>query len=326
MRSGMRSVAVPGHSDIMLPQMLLENLGAVHGERRDAWLEALGPMLADILDERDARLVPGTPPLSYHLVVFARGSDGQDLVIKCTVPNAEQPSELAAVQVFSDAGIGPRLVWSNLDRGVMVMERVLPGTSLPTAIPTVPEDADVTKEIATLASRIARAVPIDERKADLVSVRDYSRALGEVDSTSSLWLQHRTDIERALTLRELLLDTPDRRDVVLHGDLHHYNVLRDARHGWRAIDPKGLVGPLGYEFGALTYNPVGIQDHPQLADIERQRVTIWSEGTGLPWETVRSWGYVAAVLSACWSGQGGSVHWQDAMRVAETLRDLTPFS
>ncbi len=322
----MMRVAVPGHAEVTLPRKLLENLDMVHGDRRDAWLEALGPMLADILDERDACLVPGSPPLSYHLVVFARGSNGEDLVIKCTVPNAEQPSELAAVHALSDAGIGPRLLWSDLDRGVMVMERVLPGTSLPTTLPTVAEDAVITKDIATLAGRIARDVPIGNRAADLVSVREYSRALGEVDSGSSLWLHHRDDIERALTLRDTLLASPDRRDVVLHGDLHHYNVLRDARRGWRVIDPKGLIGPPGYEFGALTYNPVGIQHHPDLAAIERQRIDIWSETTGLSWETVRTWGYVAAVLSACWSGNGGSVLWQDAMKVAGTLRDLTPFS
>jgi streptomycin 6-kinase len=193
-------------------------------------------------------------------------------------------------------------------------------------VPTVAEDAAVTQQIAALASRIARDVTTSGRASDLVPVRKYSRALGEVDSDSSLWLHHRVDIERALTLREALLAAPDRRDVVLHGDLHHYNILSDAHHGWRVIDPKGLVGPAGYEFGALTYNPVGIQHHTDLAAIERQRVDIWSETTGLPWETVRSWGYVAAVLSACWSGEGGGLLWEDAMKVAETLLDLAPFS
>jgi Aminoglycoside/hydroxyurea antibiotic resistance kinase len=36
------------------------------------------------------------------------------------------------------------------------------------------------------------------------------------------------------------------RDVaVLHGDMHHENVLKFSSRGWPAIDPKGLVGERG---------------------------------------------------------------------------------
>src|SRR5207244_1723119 len=46
-----------------------------------------------------------------------------------------------------------------------------------------------------------------------------------------------------------------RHRQLLHGDLHHYNVLFDARRGWLAIDPKGVVGELEYEVGAALRNP-----------------------------------------------------------------------
>ena len=34
--------------------------------------------------------------------------------------------------------------------------------------------------------------------------------------------------------------------VVLHGDLHHFNVLRSDSDGWLAIDPAGVVGEPAY--------------------------------------------------------------------------------
>ena len=43
--------------------------------------------------------------------------------------------------------------------------------------------------------------------------------------------------------------------MLLHGDLQHYNVLLDKDRGWVAIDPKGVVGELEYEVGALLRNP-----------------------------------------------------------------------
>lgn len=44
--------------------------------------------------------------------------------------------------------------------------------------------------------------------------------------------------------------------MLLHGDLHHYNVRFDRDHGWNAIDPKGVVGEFEYEVGALLRNPI----------------------------------------------------------------------
>src|SRR5438105_1948740 len=43
--------------------------------------------------------------------------------------------------------------------------------------------------------------------------------------------------------------------TLLHGDLQHYNVLFDARRGWLAIDPKGVVSEVEYEIGAFLRNP-----------------------------------------------------------------------
>ena len=45
---------------------------------------------------------------------------------------------------------------------------------------------------------------------------------------------------RAETAQALLADPRERS--VLHGDLHHDNALDFGARGWRAIDPKGLIG------------------------------------------------------------------------------------
>lgn len=46
------------------------------------------------------------------------------------------------------------------------------------------------------------------------------------------------------------------RDVaVLHGDLHHGNVLDFGARGWLAIDPKGLIGERGFDFANIFTNP-----------------------------------------------------------------------
>ncbi len=42
--------------------------------------------------------------------------------------------------------------------------------------------------------------------------------------------------------------------VLMHGDFHHFNILSSER-GWLVIDPKGVIGPAGYEVGPFMLNP-----------------------------------------------------------------------
>ena len=42
--------------------------------------------------------------------------------------------------------------------------------------------------------------------------------------------------------------------VVLHGDLHHWNILSSEREPYLIIDPKGYFGDPGYEVGAFLAN------------------------------------------------------------------------
>lgn len=53
--------------------------------------------------------------------------------------------------------------------------------------------------------------------------------------------------------RELLAAQQD--VVVLHGDIHHSNILDFGPRGWLAIDPKGLIGERGFEFANVFCNP-----------------------------------------------------------------------
>ena len=49
--------------------------------------------------------------------------------------------------------------------------------------------------------------------------------------------------------------------MVLHGDMHHANVL-DSERGWLAIDPKGLIGDRGYDYANLFCYPWDCAEAP----------------------------------------------------------------
>jgi streptomycin 6-kinase len=112
--------------------------------------------------------------------------------------------------------------------------------------------------------------------------------------------------------------------MLLHGDLQHYNVLFDHDRGWTAIDPKGVVGELEYEVGALLRNPI---EQPELftnrATIER-RLEILT--TLLPLDHMRTlqWSFAQAVLSAIWDVEDGYPVKPDhpALLLANTLKAM----
>ncbi|WP_378942949.1 aminoglycoside phosphotransferase family protein [Mesorhizobium sp. ANAO-SY3R2] len=85
--------------------------------------------------------------------------------------------------------------------------------------------------------------PLGERYASL-----FKKARAESDAgTKSLYAEAAGIAER------LLSDPHDIR--VLHGDLHHDNILLGER-GWLVIDPKGLLGDPGFDAANLFYNPL----------------------------------------------------------------------
>jgi streptomycin 6-kinase len=124
----------------------------------------------------------------------------------------------------------------------------------------------------------------------------------------------RTDADgfyaRAAALaRTLIDDTGDR--VVLHGDLHHGNVLDFGDRGWLAIDPKFLVGPRVFDYTNILCNP-----SQELAERRfERRVDLIGDLAGIPTATLLEWTVAWTGLSASWSAEDG--HTDDEQR---TLR------
>jgi streptomycin 6-kinase len=104
-------------------------------------------------------------------------------------------------------------------------------------------------------------------------------------------------------LDELCASAP--ASVVLHGDLHHDNILRATREPWLAIDPHGVTGDPGYELGSMLFNPDPADRSPARTALVPARVEQLAAGLAMPVERVVAWGFVKAVLSAAWTASAG---------------------
>jgi streptomycin 6-kinase len=113
------------------------------------------------------------------------------------------------------------------------------------------------------------------------------------------------------------------RDVaLLHGDLHHYNVLRDSTRGWLAIDPKGVVAEMAYEIGAVLRNPTERPDLFASPVVIEKRIRLFARVLPVDADRILRWAYAQTVLSAIWAIEDGGACPDHAIALATTLRRM----
>ncbi|MFD1982622.1 aminoglycoside phosphotransferase family protein [Mesorhizobium newzealandense] len=104
-------------------------------------------------------------------------------------------------------------------------------------------------------------------------------------------------VEAAVIADRLLANPHDIR--LLHGDLHHDNILYGPR-GWLAIDPKGVLGDPGFDAANMFYNPL---DRDELClDPERiaHMAEVFAETLGQTPPAILDYAIAYGCLSASW--------------------------
>ncbi|TAK20492.1 MAG: aminoglycoside/hydroxyurea antibiotic resistance kinase [Chloroflexota bacterium] len=299
-----------------VPDTFIQNVTAAFGAEGRDWIDGLPRLLGEIANEWD--LAIGIPyALSYSFAASAVGGDSAMSVLKLRVPHEEFEQELLALQAYDGDGIC-RVLRFDHARASMLLERCVPGNTLVSLARE--DDAAATAIGAEVMRRLWRPVPTECRDA-LIWLGDwferaFARHLNEYGGAGplpgGLFARVRGSIG------DLLRSAPD--DVLLHGDLHHYNILRATREPWLAIDPKGVHGDPGYDVGPFVWNPRPRDLHFTRSLLER-RLDIFAEMLPYDRTRLREWGLAHAILSAMWSAEDGAQNWRQAITIGELLVD-----
>jgi streptomycin 6-kinase len=308
---------VPG-STADLPAAFRRRVTATFAPDGVAWLEALPTLLAACAQRWDLTLLPAFGNLSYNYVAPAVARDGAAVVLKVGVPNPELRTEIEALRRYSGRG-AVRLLAADAELGALVMERLVPGTPLSDE----PDDDQATAHAAQVMQTLWRPAPRSDTFPTLTRWFEALRRLRTRFDGGTGPLPPAT-VVLAEDLAVDLLRTSG-APVLLHGDLHHDNILAGERESWLAIDPKGVVGEAGYEVGAFLRNPGRrVQRARRLDRLLARRVARLAGDLGLDRQRLVAWGVAHAVLSACWTIEDGGDDWQPSIRCAETLARLLP--
>lgn len=182
--------------------------------------------------------------------------------------------------------------------GAVLLERLSPGDSL------VQMALDGRDEEATeiLAEVIGKMSPRPSVNAG-ATVQEWAKGFERYAASGDGQIPKHLVEEGHLVYSELC--SSQSRPRLLHGDIHHYNVLFDSDRGWLAIDPKGVIGEIEYEIGAALRNPY---QSPELfaerPTIER-RLKRFASKLNLDVRRTLAWGFAQGVLSAIWAVEDG---------------------
>lgn len=278
------------------------------------WLQHLPDILARY--ERKWGFKAQAPfELNYNYVAPAILADGTRAVIKIGYPeDREFQSEIAALQTFDGKGIC-RLLRADKPDAVILLERITPGIVLG----TVEDDDAATRTIATVMKKLHKPLPENH---SFITVAEWATAIPEYRAKhgrNSMLPIHL--LSKADKLFTHLLATST-KPMLLHGDLHHHNILLSDESGWTAIDPKGVAAEPIYEVATMIRNPYDkLKDMSDLQPLLKRRISILSEELGTDAARIRDWCFAQCVLSAVWSTEGdkGPSH---ALRVAESLDSI----
>jgi streptomycin 6-kinase len=276
------------------------------------WLDRLPDLVAGCARRWSLAVEPPFTQLSHSYVAPATHADGTPVVLKATAPGPEVEAEIAALRAFDGRG-SVRLLEADPERGVLLLERLRPGTPLS----VVDDDEEATAVAAEVMQQLWRPLPaghpyphVAEWAAGLAGLR--RRFAGTTGP-----LPRRLVEEAEALFTDLIASMVE--PVLLHGDLHHDNILAAERPPWLAIDPKGVVGEPAYEVGALLRNLAPRwRAEAQPGRVLARRVDQLAGELGFDRERIRGWGFAQAVLAAWWSLEDGE-DWEWAIYCAELL-------
>jgi len=220
-----------------------------HGEKGKAWLDELPDILEMCCEKWRLSLGPLVDEIKGNFVGYAQLPDGKEVILKVGVPHPDFSTEMEALAIYQGRGIN-LLIDSDRELNAMLLERIHPGKLLN----DLDDREEQTEIVAAVIEDLHRTLPptghnlphfsdwVASAHRDARECNDLRRARPFLDQ-----------FPRVLSLMEELT-TPGEPQLLLHGDLHHWNILLDEGRGWMAIDPKGVIGASCLEVGRFLGN------------------------------------------------------------------------
>lgn len=271
------------------------------GREGEVWLSGLETHVQTYLIKWNLIMEGPVENLSYNYVARVTDSKGTPLILKLGVPNFDCRNEMRTLQAYDGKGCA-KLLNSDPENGVMLLERVAPGTMLAEE----KDEALVIQSYLKVWNDIRRPLPSG---GETPSIKNWFAGLNNYRSVYSngggpISYEH---LQLAEECFQYIHDTSAGAEL-LHGDLHHENILYSDASGWMAIDPKGVAGDPYFDFVSFLINQLQTKEDPK--GLLKFRVDAISQKLELDRIRLLKAAVALATLYACWGIEDKDPEWE----------------
>lgn len=281
-----------------LPDSLRDKVARAFGGAGALWLEQVPGLLSQAAEHWQLSEINLSPVLSHNLICFATSPQYGQVALKMGVPHDELFREMEVLRAFG-GGLACRLLEVRLDLSAMLLERIVPGANL-WQVASRTERLKVLGSLISGLSVTASSIRGIPRHSDVLG-RTFLRIreLGGMGDTLAGLL------DAAATAERQLHAVSQNSDMLLHGDLNHWNILLGANGAWRTIDPQGFIGPAVLDTGRFILNEMAHSSSPCSDDELKGMVEFLAGSLGTEKSKIASAALIDAVLSTCWHIEEG---------------------
>ena len=273
-----------------MPINFKNNITHIYGQRGRKWLDNLPVMVKNLAQKYHLQDLTPVNNLSYNYVLSGFQLTSP-IILKIGLDVQAMQREAKTLKAFLGFGAVNLLDQSD---GILLLERAVPGGSLQSYFPT--KDDMAVQIVCDVIKKLHQA------QLPGTGFPHVENWLQTLDKAWNIPSQH---LQKARLLRDHLLAT-SAAPVLLHGDLHHDNILRSG-NDWVVIDPKGVIGEPAYEVAAFIRNPIPeLLAHNDSMQIIRSRINLFAETLNLDYQRILDWCFVQAVLAWAWALDDGT--------------------
>lgn len=266
----------------------IANIQATYKEVGKKWLEQLSSHVAQLAKLWDFRLIRELPALSYSYVALVElNTTKEQVIFKMAPPGSNIITEAKWLMAFHHRV--PRIFKIDEEQHAFLMEHLRPGKSVKAVVKSG-EDDKATRIICQTILELHRDQPPFSSYKHLIElIPDLSQLKGSIDNRL---------LSKAQSLFADLSCEPS-NDVLLHGDLHHDNILSSGS-SWKVIDPHGYIGDAVAEVGPMIHNPFDCFPEEPFKKVIDSRLKILCEMLPYDPKRIQAWAFCITVLSAAW--------------------------
>ncbi|MBA2654078.1 MAG: phosphotransferase [Gammaproteobacteria bacterium] len=285
------------------------NIINIYGEPGRKWLTDLPEIIKILSIKWQLNYISPVGNMTYNYVAKAISQTDTPLILKISCdPEIIAPEKEALMYFYGKGSI--KLIDYSEDHNAILLHQAVPGVTLKSFYPARPEFV-MDNYVSTMQQLHQKEL---SSKSNFGHISAWLEALDECDSTQ----MPKNLLEEAVSLKNKLLNSLN-KPVVLHGDLHHDNILQDGEE-WLAIDPKGIIGDAEFEIAAFDFiTKSELQSNSDIKKLFEQRVNQIAKKSNLNPQRIKDWIFVRLILSAAWSIEDKS-NPDRAIKLASNIR------